>query len=79
MAVHQLCLYSVLVTATGHFMAFSFVAARRKAAEGKRKIKTDEEEMAGMFFSPGSAEATKDWVCPLVHEAKFLWPKFDLY
>ena len=48
-AVHQLCLYSVLVTATGHFMAFSFVAARRKAAEGKRRIKTEEEELAGMF------------------------------
>ena len=30
-------------------MVFSFVAARRKAAEGKRRIKTEEEELAGMF------------------------------
>ena len=44
------------------------------------------EEAAINFFAQlialivsGLAEATKHWVCPLVHEAKFFWPKFDLY
>ena len=27
----------------------SFISARRKAAEGKRRVKTEEEELAGRF------------------------------
>ena len=46
------CLYHLrYITLVGYWslVVFSFVAARRKAAEGKRRIKTEEEELAGMF------------------------------
>ena len=46
------CLYHLrYITLVGYWSlaVFSFVAARRKAAEGKRRIKTEEEELAGMF------------------------------
>ena len=43
--------YLGYITLVGYWslVVFSFVAARRKAAEGKRRIKTEEEELAGMF------------------------------